>query len=197
MSWQYTYCIVQQPSQENHNSLVMCCYWNMVYDTCALSLTHWGWGKMATISQTKFSSGFSWIKMLVFCLKFHWNLFLSNHIPSKVWDEMTYPFPNFNGATVEVWKEISNFIIHFTMNVITYPCWGWNWSMLVKWGLRLQYLSRQILDHCFSQKWHRKLKSFLSKIKDLLIFHCQHYSWYLWLGDAKSQGISSYDVDLV
>ena len=26
----------------------------------------------------------------------------SNHIPSKVWDQIIYPFPNFNGATVEV-----------------------------------------------------------------------------------------------
>ena len=25
-----------------------------------------------------------------------------NHMPSKVWDEITYPFLNFNGATVEV-----------------------------------------------------------------------------------------------
>ena len=29
-------------------------------------------------------------------------------------DEITYPFPNFNGATVEVWEWISNFITHFT-----------------------------------------------------------------------------------
>ena len=27
---------------------------------------------------------------------------LSNHIPSKVWDEITYPFVNFIGATFEV-----------------------------------------------------------------------------------------------
>ena len=27
---------------------------------------------------------------------------ISNHTPSKVWDEITYPFLNFNGATVEV-----------------------------------------------------------------------------------------------
>ena len=33
-------------------------------------------------------------------------------IPSKVWDEITYPFPNFNGAMVEVWECISNFIAH-------------------------------------------------------------------------------------
>ena len=33
-----------------------------------------------------------------------------------------YPFPNFNGGTVEVWEGISNFITHFTSCVITYLC---------------------------------------------------------------------------
>ena len=40
----------------------------------------------------------------------------------NVWDEIAYPFPNFNGATVEVWEVISNFIPHLTELVITYPC---------------------------------------------------------------------------
>ena len=39
-----------------------------------------------------------------------------------MWDEITCPFPNFNGATVEVWEWTSNFIPHFTGNVICYPC---------------------------------------------------------------------------
>ena len=30
-------------------------------------------------------------------------------MPSKVWDEITYPFPNFNCAIVEVWEWVSNF----------------------------------------------------------------------------------------
>ena len=29
-----------------------------------------------------------------------------------MWDEITYPFLNVNGATVEVWEWISNFIPH-------------------------------------------------------------------------------------
>ena len=41
-----------------------------------------------------------------------------NHMPSKVWVEITYPFPNFNDSTVEVWEWISNFIQHFIMHVI-------------------------------------------------------------------------------
>ena len=31
-------------------------------------------------------------------------------MPSKVWDEITYLFPNFNGCTVEVGEWISNFV---------------------------------------------------------------------------------------
>ena len=29
-------------------------------------------------------------------------IWISNHMHSKVWDEITYPFLNFNGCTVEV-----------------------------------------------------------------------------------------------
>ena len=36
---------------------------------------------------------------------------ISNHTPSKVWDEITYPFLNFNGCTVEVQEWISNFTV--------------------------------------------------------------------------------------
>ena len=40
---------------------------------------------------------------------------------SKVWDEITYLFPNFNGYTAKVREWISN-IPHFLIDVITYPC---------------------------------------------------------------------------
>ena len=43
---------------------------------------------------------------------------------SKVWDEITYPFPNFNGATVEVWEWINDVISHSMIDVITYLCWN-------------------------------------------------------------------------
>ena len=51
---------------------------------------------------------------------------ISNHMPNNVWDEIIYPFPNFNGATIEVWEWTSNFISHFIMGVITYPCWDYS-----------------------------------------------------------------------
>ena len=45
---------------------------------------------------------------------------ISNYMSSKVWNEITYPFLNFNGATVEVWKSISDCISNFIIDVITY-----------------------------------------------------------------------------
>ena len=48
---------------------------------------------------------------------------ISNYIHYKVCDEITYPYPNFNGATIEVWEWISNFITHFIGHMITYLCW--------------------------------------------------------------------------
>ena len=51
---------------------------------------------------------------------------------SKLWDEITYPFPRINGCTGEVWEWISNPILHFVIDVLAYACWDWNWSTLVK-----------------------------------------------------------------
>ena len=39
--------------------------------------------------------------------------------PIKMCGEITYPFPNFNGATVKVWDWISKFTPHFNGFVIT------------------------------------------------------------------------------
>ena len=41
---------------------------------------------------------------------------ISNHMSSKVWGEITYPFPNFNGCTVDVWE--CCFIPHFTVETL-------------------------------------------------------------------------------
>ena len=37
----------------------------------------------------------------------------------------TYPFPNFNGCSDEVWEWIINLIPHIMMDIITNPCWDW------------------------------------------------------------------------
>ena len=48
---------------------------------------------------------------------------IRNCMPSKVWGEITYEFPNLNGAAVEIGEWISNFTLRFIMVVITYPYW--------------------------------------------------------------------------
>ena len=45
---------------------------------------------------------------------------IDNHMPSKMYDEITDPFWNFNSLTVEVSERISKFIPHFTMAAIAY-----------------------------------------------------------------------------
>ena len=57
-------------------------------------------------------------------------LWVSNYMLSKVWGEIPYPFPNFNGATVEVGEWISNSFPHIKMCVITYPCWDLGWVQM-------------------------------------------------------------------
>ena len=49
-------------------------------------------------------------------------LWASNFIHYKVSGGITYPFPNFNGCTVEVWEWISNYILNFNVNAVTYSC---------------------------------------------------------------------------
>ena len=57
-------------------------------------------------------------------------------MPSKVWDEITFPSPNLNGCTIEVLGWISNSILYFMINVIAYPCWDWGYSILIKGSTR-------------------------------------------------------------
>ena len=60
-------------------------------------------------------------KVILTILGPHLPTWISNYIHHKVWNEITYPFPNFNGCIVEVWEWISNFIPHLTGHVVTYP----------------------------------------------------------------------------
>ena len=47
----------------------------MPYYSVHFILTHWGRDKMDAISQTTFSRAFSSMKIVVFWLNFHWNMF--------------------------------------------------------------------------------------------------------------------------
>ena len=50
----------------------------------------------------------------------------------KQWSGITYPFPNFNCVTVEVWEWTGNFTSHFIMHVIIYSSLDWITSTLIK-----------------------------------------------------------------
>ena len=58
---------------------------------------------------------------------------MDKHMPSKVWDEITYPFPNFNGCIVEVWEWISNVTPHSNN--------GCNYLSML--GLKLIYVGKR------------------------------------------------------
>ena len=63
------------------------------------------------------------IKCLVWKMMTLWTTTCNTTYYYKVWDDMTYPFPNDNGAAVHVSEWISNFISHFIMYMIIYPWW--------------------------------------------------------------------------
>ena len=50
--------------------------WESVITSLCIWLPHWCRDKFAAMSQMTFSTAFSWMKMCVFRLTFHWNLFL-------------------------------------------------------------------------------------------------------------------------
>ena len=59
--------------------------------------------------------------------------------------EITYQFSKFTGCTFEVWEWICSFTPHFIMDVIIYPRWEQNLSMLLDNFL------------CWSQCWYLRL----------------------------------------
>ena len=54
-------------------------------------------------------------------MRSNFNPSMDKWLQYNVWNEITYPFQNFNGAVVEVWEWIDNFIPYFTWHMITYP----------------------------------------------------------------------------
>ena len=52
----------------------------------------------------------SWYQLV--CELYRW---IGKNSHYKVWDELSYPFPNFDGATVEIWDWINNFIPRYSI----------------------------------------------------------------------------------
>ena len=57
-------------------SIHQTCLGHVNHANISKPLTHWGWDKMAAVSQTTLSNAFSWMKMSKFRLRFHSSLFL-------------------------------------------------------------------------------------------------------------------------
>ena len=49
---------------------------------------------------------------------------ISNYAHYEVWDEITYPFLNYNGCTIDVWEWINKFVQHSILDVIIHSCWN-------------------------------------------------------------------------
>ena len=52
----------------------------------------------------------------------------------KVWDEFIYPFPNVNGAIIEIWEWIGNIIPQLTGYVIIFSMLGFKLNHVGKTG---------------------------------------------------------------
>ena len=53
------------------------------------------------------------------CIDFNFSM-ISYHMPSKGWDDITYPCLNLSGSTVEVWEFMGNVIPQFIVDELTY-----------------------------------------------------------------------------
>ena len=99
-----------------------------------------------------------------------------------------YLFPNSHGCTVDVWDWISSFIPHFIMDLITYPCWGKSWTMLLKSAPRKviwPFNSRKELMLIYLQSY---LQSNLTYIDTRYFLQfCSYYWWcsiiFLYIGN--------------
>ena len=113
---------------------------------------------------------------------------MNNYIHHKMWDEITYPFPEFNGHTVEVWKETSSttllgmwLLIHSGIEVkgdgdSRFPLFSVTWIMdpwVSLWGMSwLTDLTMQVTIAL----WHSLSLSF--SLSSPMLFVSFSDQWY-------------------
>ena len=93
-------------------------------------------------------------------LAFIW-AWISNYLHCKLWDEISYPFPNFHSpsCTVEVHERVNHFVSRFTRYVITYPC-----RVLLEWWALCHVLLGQV--------WHALSIKLVWKIETIDLSVC-------------------------
>ena len=118
-------------------------------------------------------------------------------MPGKVWDEITYPFPSFNGYTVEVWEWISEFIPHC-------KCWSlgmdkWihstlynecNYLYMLEW--KLNHWKRLMRSHKITRQLWARIMLFMRQTNER--GHCNVTSSLI--GWAHSQDDPCLSVEL-
>ena len=131
---------------------------------------------------------------------------ISNYTHYKVWDEITDTAPNFNVYAVKVWEWISNFIQHFTMHMITYPCWD---ELTNLRGLKFSILHRNHIFQCMGKIFCMELQrypmkshtKYLLPIQNFTVIFMKHFFIYpflsnLFMGYPIFQAIASCDIYL-
>ena len=93
-----------------------------------------------------------------------------------MWEEITCPFPTFNGCIIGNGEWTSSFIPHFIMDVVTCPCCDKSWTVFVK-GVAgrwfCQYFPLQVKRYCISTRGNPHAKMSVVVINanyDTLIF---------------------------
>ena len=91
--------------------------------------------EVQTFSFKKMNFKISSAKWRPFCLGLNVLILITvwiiNHTPSMMWCVIIYPFLNFNGSNIEVWKCISNVISHFIFD-----------NYFSRLGLKLTHVSK-------------------------------------------------------
>ena len=86
--------------------------WSAVYDLCiwtyVRNLSFRG-QSLSKYWNEEFSDRFNWLQLYIWSPFLNHGLtlvpaWISNYMRYKVWDKITYPFPNFNCCTIEVWE---------------------------------------------------------------------------------------------
>ena len=111
-----------------------------------------------------------------------------------MWEGITYPFPNFNGYTIEVWEWISNFIPHFTGQMITYPCWDLNYFMSVKGATGLLITGKFLQSQCNSSNCTDLILPNYSGLSTRRPVGCQAITWTTAALDCWLKGTNCSDI---
>ena len=119
----------------------------------------WGWNII--VFNTKYPKPIS----LAWILVAAW---IINYIHYKGWSEVIYPFPNFNGGTVEVWEWISNFIQHST---------PWTCDYLSMLGLKLIHVNKRGPYQYFPRDSYYNANWYAHDVT--AVVNLKQYSWYL------------------